>query len=468
LWFASEFKAIKKATRFEADPIQMILSPIGGIAEKSREKTLWKSLKTLTPGYFIKIKNSEVTKNKYYNIVDEINQNEYNRLNKMSINDVTDEFESIFDDSVKRLLISDAPMGAFVSGGIDSSLIASHASKHQKDLKLFTANVVGKYSELEDAKQLAKSLDKKLYKYDFEKDMAIRDLARVTWHYEAPLTVHFNALPFSNISAITKEQKVKAVLTGEGADELFLGYPRLLTRRYDKFIKSPQNLLNSIYSSIQPLKRYINNFDGSSGLTQVYELAAQGYTRQILREENIGAYFFLNEKAQKDHYLSVQMLNEGIVSLLWRNDRIGMMHSIESRFPFLDEKVITFALNLPLKFKIGRTSKFYNYKHPFLIDKYIVRSLGKRSLPDKLYNKKKNGFPLFGLRDMTVKSEFLYNSVFSDLFRLSNKQIDYLVKNTNNYHVGLIAMFEVWAKLFIENKTIEEVDNLNLKYLKIN
>lgn len=467
LWFASEVKAIHSVTHFETDPIQMILSPIGGIAEKSREKTLWKELKTLTPGHYIKIDDSGITKHQYFNIIDFIDETEYNRLNKMSINEVTDEFEFIFDDSVKRLLISDAPIGAFVSGGIDSSLIAAHASKHQKNFKLFTANVVGKYSEFEDAQRLARTLNKKLYQYDFDKQMAIRDLARVTWHYEAPLVVHFNALPFSNISAIANEQKVKAVLTGEGADELFLGYPRLLTRKYDKLIRTPYSLLDSLYNSFKPLKRYINNSEGSAGIPQIYELAAQGYSRQILREESIGAYSFLNEKSQKDHYLSVQMLNEGIVSLLWRNDRVGMMHSIESRFPFLDEKVIAFGLNLPLKFKIGKTNKIHNYKHPFLIDKHIVRSLGKRSLPSSLYSKKKNGFPLFGLRNMTVKSEFFYNGVFSDLFQLSNKQLDFFVKNTSNYHVALIAMFEEWGKLFIENRTIEEVDYLNLNYLKI-
>lgn len=467
LWFASEVKAIHKVANFNPDPIQMLFSPIGGIAEKTRQKTLWKNLNTLTPGHYIKINSTNVTTHQYFNVIDYIDKNEYNRFNKSSFNDVTNEFESILESAVQRTLISDAPMGAFVSGGIDSSLIALYASKHQKDLKLFTANVVGKYSEFKDAKILAETLNKELFHYDFHKDMAIRDLAKVTWHYESPISVHFNAIPFSNVSALTKEKGVKAVLTGEGADELFLGYPRLLTRRYNNFIRIPYTFLNSLYHTIPTLKRYMNSSEGSAGLPQVFELATQGYTRQILREESIGAYSFINKKEQKDQYLSVQMLNEGIISLLLRNDRMGMMHNIESRFPFLDEKVIAFALNLPVKFKIGKSAKFHNYKHPFLVDKRIVRNLGKRSLPELLYNKKKNGFPLSGLRDMRVKSPFLYNSVFSDLLQLSNKQIDYLVQNSSSYHVGLIAVFEVWAKLFIEHRTIEEVDNLNHKYLEI-
>src|SRR5690606_21600919 len=99
------------------------------------------------------------------------------------------------------------------------------------------------------------------------------------------------------------------------------------------------------------------------------------------------------------------------------------------------------------------TKQFYNYKHPFLIDKRIVRNLGKKSLPASLYHKKKNGFPLFALRDMNVKNNFLHNGIFSDMFQLSNKQIDYLVNNTSKYHVALIATFEVWAKLFVEKRT---------------
>ncbi|EDO28991.1 predicted protein [Nematostella vectensis] len=280
LWFASEVKTIQKVTNFKPDPIQMLMSPIGGIAEKSRKKTLWKDLFTLTPGCFIVVKGGKLYKKEYFNTTSLVNEKEYMRLSGLSLEDVTVEFGSIFNDSVKRLLISDAPMGAFVSGGIDSSLIASYASKHNSNLKLFTANVVGRYSEFNNATELSNVLGKKLYHYNFEKEMAIRDLVKVTWHYESPLVVHFNALPFSNISKIASEQKVKAVLTGEGADELFLGYPRLLTNRYKKLINFPYTILNKIYNSFSPLKSYLNSSVGSAGLSSLYELSAQEEEKQ--------------------------------------------------------------------------------------------------------------------------------------------------------------------------------------------
>ncbi|NVK51482.1 MAG: asparagine synthase (glutamine-hydrolyzing) [Flavobacteriaceae bacterium] len=469
LWFASEVKAILKVSKFEPDPVEMLLSPIGGIVEKSKEKTLWNNLKTLTPGHLLVIKNGEILKKEYFNIKNYVNENEYNRLNKSTLSEVTDEFESIFDNSIQKLLISDAPMGAFVSGGIDSSLIASFAAKHQKDLKLFTANVVGKHSEISAAKLLANTLNKDVYQYRFEKEMAIRDITNVTWHYEAPLVVHFNALPFSNVAALARNENVKAVLTGEGADELFLGYPKLLTKKYERLIRFPYTILNKIYNSVPQLKSYLNKNEGSGGLSTLHELAVQGFDRQILRKENLSTYDFLGKKEQLQHYLSMQMINEGIISLLWRNDRMGMMHSIESRFPFLDEKVIQFSMNLPVKFKIGRTKSFYNYKHPFLIDKQIVRNLGKRSLPKKLFTKKKNGFPMHALRNMSVKPELFYNGVFADLMKLSRVQINHMTEKNSytKYHIALIAMFEIWGRLFVDNRSKEEVNSLALRSLSI-
>ena len=469
LWFSSEVKAIISVADFAVDDIHVLFSSVSGINEKSKYKTMWKNLFHLSPGQYIEINKKGLNKIQYYNLTDSVDEMEYNRLNKLSINEVTHEFESIFADSVKRHLASDASMGVFVSGGVDSSLIACVANEYQKDLKLFTANILGKHSEFADAKVLANHLGKELYAYDFEKSMAIRDFAKATWHYESPITTHFNAIPFSNIARVTKEQNVKAVLTGEGADELFLGYPKLLTKKYNKLINLPYKIIDYIYSKNSSLYNYVNTRNvGSQGLLDVFELGAQGFDRQIKRDNNISAYSFLDNKSQLEHYLTAQMMNEGIVSLLWRNDRMGMMYSIESRFPFIDDKVIDFALNLPVKFKIGLTSNFYNIKHPFLTDKHIVRKLGAMKLPLNLARKKKNGFPTHGLRDIRVKNQFFYNGVFANLLKLSNNQIDYMCDNSSKYNISLLASFEIWGKLFVEKRTISEVDILNKEFLSFN
>ena len=458
-WFSSEIKAILAVNDFKPNAFKVLFSSLGSL-EKSRSETAWDSIHHVKPGTYITINEKGITEKIYYTLASTIDEKEYRRLESLKFSDVVAELDYLFDSSVKKMIASDATMGAFVSGGIDSSLIALYGAKHQPDFKLFTANVVGDYSELEDAKLLATTLNKELFDFSFEKDMAIRDWAKATWHYESPIVVHFNAIPFSNVSQLAYKHNVKAVLTGEGADELFLGYPKLLTRKYDNFIKSPYDFLNFIYSKVPKLLPYINKTGGSQDILALFEQASNNFTRQIIRDETIRNYDFLPEKKKQELYLTKQMLNEQIVSLLHRNDRMGMMHSIESRFPFLDEAIIAFAMNLPTKFKIRSTSKFYNYKHPFLLDKSIVRKLADNKLPRQLTRKKKSGFPSYALRNATVKPDFFKNGHISDIMQLDSKQIKYMCSNFNNYNTALLASVEIWCKLFIENESVEKVSHL--------
>lgn len=466
VWFASEVKAILSAYNPEPNPIKVLYSSMG-VLEKSRKETAWNSIFHVEPGHYIKIDKNGLESTKYYSIADSINENEYRRLDSLKESEVFEEFENLFDNSVKKMLMSDAPMGAYVSGGIDSSLIAMYASKYVNDISLFTANVVGKYSELESAKLLSQTINKPLYQYDYEKEYAIRDWAKATWYYESPIVVHANAIPFSNVSKLAHEHSVKAVLTGEGADELFLGYPTLLTRKYDSIVKAPYNLLDFFYGKIPKLKSYVKNNGGSQDLKYLFGMFAENFTRQIKRDKFIQGYDFLPEKKRNEQYLSAQMMQEGIVSLLHRNDRMGMIYSVESRFPFLDEDIIHFSMNLPTRYKIGKTNKFYNYKHPFLMDKRIVRKLAEKKLPNELVYKKKSGFQTHGLRRTHVDKKFFNDGYLAEMLQLSPKQIDYLCSNYNNYLISLLASVEVWTKLYIERKSIDEVSLLIQENFKI-
>jgi asparagine synthase (glutamine-hydrolysing) len=466
LWFASEQKAILKVAEFQPDSVQMLFSTLGTI-EKSNHSTAWKNLFIVPAGSFLVIDADKIKNIAYYSLTDNVSQTEYNRLNKSSAKDVVQEFDHLLRKSVKKMLISDAPMGAYVSGGIDSSLISAYASEFKNPFKLFTANILGKISEFGDAQNLAKSLNQPLFDYPFSKEMALRDWAKVCWHYESPIVTHFSAIPFSNVSALAHKHQIKAVLTGEGSDELFLGYPKLLTRRYNNLIQFPLNTINSIYKRIPKLSSYQNKNEGSLGLLNLFEIGVQGFNRQIIRENQLSAYSFLPEREAKDHYLSAQMIQEGIRSLLWRNDRMGMIYSIESRFPFLDEDVVHFGMNLPVKYKIGKSIKFHNYKHPFLIDKAIIRNVASKYLPNSLTYKTKSGFPTYGLRHIKVKPHFLYNSVTAGILGLKNAHVDYLFNSQSPYHLSLLASFEIWAKLFVEKRNIEDITDLVQKSFKV-
>lgn len=356
-FFASEYKAVLSVVTPRIDKIRALYS-IVGILDKSRDYTIFENIHHIPPGHYLQITAEDTQLKPYFKLSNLVDPSLYNRLRTSSSKEVQEEFHQLLSGVIKAMLMSDVPMGAFVSGGIDSSLIASIAMKYQP-IQLFTANVVGKFSEVAGARQLAANLGAPLMEYEFKSEYFIRDLVRCTWHMEVPIVVHTNAVPFSGVAQLARGNQVKAVLTGEGSDELFLGYPRLLTRHYDQLIKGPYEVLNKIYRRVPGLSRYVLK-QAELQAAGTLELLTQKFQRQLLREEEIPYLNHVPVKERQDQYLSFQMLYEGIVALLWRNDRMGMISSIEARFPYLDEAVLKFALNLPVKYKIGRTSRFYN------------------------------------------------------------------------------------------------------------
>ena len=119
---------------------------------------------------------------------------------------------------------------------------------------MFTSNVAGPDSEVDDARALARAVDAPLHESAFTTTDFLEHWARATWHYEYPIVRHTNAVPFSVVAGLARSHGVKVVLTGEGSDELFLGYPKLLTRRFDGIAKGPMQALLSLYEQVPGLR----------------------------------------------------------------------------------------------------------------------------------------------------------------------------------------------------------------------
>ncbi len=466
LYWASEIKALARTLGLQPDPVRTLFAA-NNMAEKSAEYTLFKGLKSLQPGSYLQIKGGGDPKEViYYDVVDDFDIDYYKELDRKGPNEILSDFDGMFSDAVRRMLISDAPVGAFVSGGIDSSLISAVASGFNDDIKLFTANVVGKYSEFDDVQTLAKHIGKDVYEYRFEPAMMLRDWAAVTYHYDCPIVVHVNALPFSNVARLARDSNVKAVLTGEGADELFLGYPRLLTQRYDKLAAMPKNAVESLYKASPKLHSYVFGNNGDTPIAFLNKLV-QGFELQQVEQRADEKLNCLSKRDRREQYMTIKMLREHLITLLHRNDRMGMMSSIEARFPFLDEEIVRFAINLPAKYKIGRTNRFYNYKHPFLIDKWIVRKTAEKYLPDQIVRKKKQGFPMYGHKFLTIKDGFFRDSWVADSLGLSNKAQSYILQTQDPYFVAKMASVDIFGRIYAMGHSIEDVSRHIQEYAHV-
>ncbi len=455
LVFGSEQKALTCHFDMQADRLLVMSSTLGEI-EYNRTHTAFTDLHQLEPGAILHFgADGAMTTERYFRITDLVDKDYHGELAAMPYDVVQREFDRLLCRSVDSMMMSDVGMGSFISGGLDSSLITAIAARSQP-ITLYTANVVGRFSELDACRSVASHIGQALHVYDYEPDYFIRDLVRTTWHYESPITVHGSALPFNGVAGLARRTGTKAVITGEGSDELFLGYPRLLTRKFDRLLRLPYAIFDGLYAKVPGLTKYLN-------------LKKHNYSNDLLYMPFIGdrkgdaieyteAYAFLSDrKIASDQALTLEMLGRGLHSLLWRNDRVGMMHSIESRFPFLDEDLLRFAANLPVRMKIGTSRRLHNIKHPFRMDKKVVRTLAEKYIPRNIARMEKKGFIIFGHGSLRISKGFFRDGYVQDLLRLTTRDASLMETTLDSYLLSKLAQVEIWGRLFVQKEGIETV-----------
>jgi asparagine synthase (glutamine-hydrolysing) len=461
--FASEVKALCTDLGMEDLNMHYLAQAYYGVYETQRHISPFKHIHQLEPGHLLKLNTNTLAFEikQWFSLGNWSDSTEFARRDKLKAEEIRDEFAELFKTSVESMAIADAPMGTFVSGGLDSSIVAA-TSKKYADLSLFTANVVGKYSEFSAATALANHLNTPLNEYRYLPEYFIRDIVDTTFQYDGPITLFTNSVAFSGVAKLAREKEVKAVLTGEGADEIFLGYPQLLTQRWDSLINAPYNLINQIYKRIPGMASYlkINNIDMQKVILQGHLNGNKERTNDI---EAMSAYSHLinNKEEYRCQGISINMIHRHLHSLLWRNDRMGMMHSIESRFPFLDEDLLKFGLNLPYRFKIGRTNQIYNWKHPFHMDKAVARNYGKQILPISLANKAKFGFGVQGhsKAELKIDKSFFENGFWQEATGMSNSALNLMYKECDPKLLAKLSSVEIWGSLFVNKQSKDTVNS---------
>jgi asparagine synthase (glutamine-hydrolysing) len=465
-YFSSEIKAIAAVTSLDLDPVRVLFS-LTGAGEANLTSSMFRGVKPVKPGTYLTVDAAgHPQESTYYSLCEQFDRQYFEQLGEMSRAEINELFNDLLNRSVEGMLMSDAPMGVFVSGGIDSSLVAAIAVAN-KNIDLFTADILGEYSELEDARSLSKSLKADLQVYSFEAPMFLRDLALATYHYECPVVSFVNAVPFLNVAKLARQNSVKAVLTGEGADELFHGYPRLLARRFDTLVRLPLNTIKAFYRTVPKLADYVNLNEGLSQ-NDFLGLLSKDFQRQADRRAFAAKTDFLSTKELEPYFTTVGMFNEHLLGLLHRNDRMGMLASIESRFPFLDEDIVRFGINLPAKFKHRTTYRLHNYKHPFIVDKAPVRDVAAKMLPNNLVQKKKWGFGIKAHQGLRVKPGFFSGGFVGDMCNLTSRGETQMLEQAPQYYVGKLVSIEVFGRLFAGFEGIDQVSERLHSYVSMN
>lgn len=489
--FGSELKAVLAYTSVKKELDFLSLTKFLTYEYIPSPNTIFKNIFKLEPGHFLSInKKGDLIKKQYFDVYDLKNK----QKEDISFNEALKLFEHKLESAVKARLVSDAPLGVFLSGGIDSSSIAYFASKNSSlKIKTFSIGFNNKsFDESKYARQVSEFLKTEHHARVFsEKEM--RDaLPKVFKNLDEPFADP-SVLPTYLLSKFAREH-VAVALGGDGGDELLLGYPmfqadfsRTLYSKIPKILRKrvlepALNLLPVSVSNLSPVflaktftrgidcprhfqhQVWISGFEPYESLEIFTENAARETQKNIFNRNSFGltnwcgfAFEDLNElyrqtsfnsEKEKINYLYLkQYLADDI---LVKVDRAAMLTSLETRSPFLDTDLAEFIVSLP-----------YNFKLRGFKTKYIFKKMMEAKLPKEIVWRKKKGFgiPLThwlqnDLKDLMreelnpkkIKRERIFNPEKIEL--LMNEHLN--GKRDNRKKLWPLIVFEMWKKNWLE------------------
>ena len=357
------------------------------------EKTFLNDVFDVMPGEKVEI-NRNIKKTTYWelNLDQKIDKGESFYIKKL---------ENEFQEAMERQLVSDVKVGAFVSGGLDSSLILYYMSKNIKNIESFTTGFEDvDYDESNYAEMISKIYDLKIDKTIINEETFLENMHNALIARGEPNAIP-HEIPFYLMSK-KMQGKIKVVLSGEGADELFGGYGRLF--------KSPMDLYKKKYlqfSKQSELSHFLERYSWFNEKDKRNFLNLETFNNKIYDDDSLEHLNNLFIKTSKLNYFDkiyYIMIKIHLVNMLNRLDRMTMYSSIEARVPFLDKKLMEFIFSMPNKYKISwknniskLKSIFYSSEYiseKFDIPKYILKKISKNKVPDKIINRKKFPFPL--------------------------------------------------------------------------
>jgi len=368
--------------------------------------TIFTHVKKLKPGHFIKVTSGKMETQSYYDIPfsqDKVDQSITYEQSKVK-------FKNLLETSVQRRLVSDVPLGSFLSGGLDSSVVAGLASKYKPDLHTFSIGFKDEpfFDETNYARLVAKH---------FNTEHTVFSLTNNDLYEHVHDILDYIDEPFADSSAIavyilSKETRKHATvaLSGDGADELLAGYNKheamyrmlhpgfkenLVGRLGGLWNALPHSRNNSLFNKFRQLSRFAQGMklDAKERYWQLAGFASETEARQLFSPvvlEQLEQQQFLERKSELLNSVGSGSINEVLLTdmklvlpndMLTKVDLMSMANSLEVRTPFLDYELVNFIFSLPEDFKINASLR-----------KRIAQDAFREILPAQLYNRPKKGF----------------------------------------------------------------------------
>ncbi len=434
--------------------------------------TIFRGIHKLPPGHFLEFADGRVTIRQYWDFTYDPNAIDERRPE----DDYLEELRALLDEAVRVRLISDVPLGAFLSGGVDSSTIVGLMSRHMdQPVKTFSIGFhEDSYDELKYARVVAEH-----FKTDHHEFIVTPDVCHVVdelvWHFDEPFA-DSSAIPTYMVSKLAREH-VTVALSGDGGDELFAGYTRYgVDKKRGNFARLPrvlrENAMQSLSRrlphgtwgrnylhnvSLDPLDRYIDSVSVFTSLNQ-HSLYSDGFQRQLSDGDgsDTAAGIFrrfaahVNTGAPLDSLLYLDSKTYLPGDILTKVDRMSMAVSLETRVPLLDHKLIEFVTRIPASMKMRGLASKHIFK----------RAIGDL-VPPALLSRPKQGFGVPVQQWINQELRSYIRDVLTDKKMRARgyfnwKYVDVLFdehergRRDHSMQLWSLFMLELWHRTFVD------------------
>ncbi len=466
--FGSEIKSLLQHPAVKREVNLEAISDFLAFGYVPDPNTAFRGIHKLPPGYSLTFKTGKIQMRSYWDF-------DYNEKSQAQTEaEYVEALREHLADAVRSQLVSDVPLGTFLSGGIDSSTIVALMTREMNHpVKTFSIGFSeASFDELKFARATAHHFGTEHHEFVVTPDVC-KIVEEIVWHHDEPFA-DVSSVPTYMVAKLASEH-VKVVLSGDGGDELFAGYERYVQdRRKERFEKIPpfvkKNILRPLSQalprraygknflrqiSLDPASRYVDSISFFHPELQCEVLSRQ--TCQALAQhestnsfEQIYAALQSADHTERLLYLDSKTYLPG--DILTKVDRMSMAHSLESRVPLLDHKLIEFATTIPSHLKLNG-----------LTTKYILKQAVTGLIPDEIIQRRKQGFDV-PIREWFKHDlrELLHDTLLDRKTRergyFNERAIASIIKEhergRRNYarHLWGLLTLELWHRAFIDRQ----------------